>query len=154
MNIGKTIRKFRRNTRAISPVIATLLMIAIAVVASLVTYAWVMGYMNFTTEKTGKAIQIQSIAQQGTGQKLFTVYVQNVGDSALALSNTNSVFINGAVSTPASTWSSSSLTLNKGDTASYNATGASLSSGVQSITFKVTTTDGTFSQITQQFTIA
>jgi archaeal type IV pilus assembly protein PilA len=152
MKFGKTIRNFRKDVRAISPVIATLLMIAIAVVASLVTYAWVMGYMNFTTEKTGKAIQIQSISQQNAGGKVFTVYVQNVGDSALALSNTNSVFINGAVSTPASTWSS--LTLNKGDTASYNATGATLSSSVQSITFKVTTTDGTFSQITQQFTIA
>ena len=58
MHIRKTIRKFRRNARAISPVIATLLMIAIAVVASLVTYAWVMGYMNFTTEKTGKAIKL------------------------------------------------------------------------------------------------
>jgi flagellin-like protein len=150
MNIGKNIRKFRRNMRAISPVIATLLMIAIAVVASLVTYAWVMGYMNFTTEKTGKAIQIQSIAQNAVGGKAFTVYVQNVGDSAIALSNANSVFINGAAST-GGTWSS--LTLNKGDTASYVATGV-LSAGVQSITFKVTTTDGTFSQMTQQFTIA
>src|SRR5674476_26833 len=151
MNIGKTIRKFRRNMRAISPVIATLLMIAIAVVASLVTYAWVMGYMNFTTEKTGKAIQIQSVAQQSAGAKVFTLYVQNVGDSAIALTNANSVFINGAVSTPAGTWSS--LTLNKCDTAYYTATGAGLGPGVQSITFKVTTTDGTFSQITQQFTI-
>lgn len=151
MNFVKKLRNFRKDMRAISPVIATLLMIAIAVVASLVTYAWVMGYMNFTTEKTGKAIQIQSIAQQSAGGKAFTVYVQNVGDSALALSNSNSVFINGAVSTPAGTWSSP--TLNKGDTASYTATGASLSSGVLSITFKVTTTDGTFSQITQQFTI-
>ena len=62
MNFRKIKRNFRRNTKAISPVIATLLMIAIAVVASLVTYAWVMGYMNFTTEKTGKAIQIQSVS--------------------------------------------------------------------------------------------
>jgi archaeal type IV pilus assembly protein PilA len=151
MNIGKSIRKFRRNMHAISPVIATLLMIAIAVVASLVTYAWVMGYMNFTTEKTGKAIQIQSIAQNAVGGKAFTVYVQNVGDSPIALSSSNSVFINGAVSTPAGAWSS--LTLNKGDTAYYTATGSGLATGVQSITFKVTTTDGTFSQITQQFTI-
>ena len=66
MNIGKSIRKFRRNTRAISPVIATLLMIAIAVVASLVTYAWVMGYMSFTTNKTGLAIQIQSVSPGST----------------------------------------------------------------------------------------
>jgi archaeal type IV pilus assembly protein PilA len=151
MNFGKKVRNFRRDMRAISPVIATLLMIAIAVVASLVTYAWVMGYMNFTTEKTGKAIQIQSIAQNSAGGKVFTIYVQNVGDSAIALTNANSVFINGAVSNPAGTWNS--LTLNKGDTASYTATGASLTSGVQSVTFKVTTTDGTFSQMTQQFTI-
>ena len=79
MNIGKSIRKFRRNTRAISPVIATLLMIAIAVVASLVTYAWVMGYMSFQTNKTGLAIQIQSVSQTGT------VYVQNVGDGVVKL---------------------------------------------------------------------
>ncbi len=151
MNLGKRFRNFRKDTRAISPVIATLLMIAIAVVASLVTYAWVMGYMNFTTEKTGKSIQIQSISYPSAGGQAFTVYVQNVGDSALALSNANSVFINGAVSTPAGTWSTT--TLNKGDTASYTATAVGLATGVQSVTFKVTTTDGTFSQMTQQFTI-
>jgi archaeal type IV pilus assembly protein PilA len=148
MNIGKTIRKFRRNTRAISPVIATLLMIAIAVVASLVTYAWVMGYMNFTTEKTGKAIQIQSISYPTTGGSVFTVYVQNVGDSDLTLS---SVFINGAAAT--GSWTPSSALL-KGNTASMLATATgSLGTGGQSITIKVTSTDGTFSQITQQFTI-
>jgi archaeal type IV pilus assembly protein PilA len=92
MNIGKQIRKFRRNMRAISPVIATLLMIAIAVVASLVTYAWVMGYMNFQTEKTGKAIQIQSVANSTTA---IDIYVQNVGDSAVEF-NSQSVYVDGA----------------------------------------------------------
>ncbi len=88
MKFGKTIRNFRKDVRAISPVIATLLMIAIAVVASLVTYAWVMGYMNFTTEKTGKAIQIQSVSYRYGGPiDVFTIYVQNVGDSDLQLSN-------------------------------------------------------------------
>ena len=149
MNFRK-INKFRRNVRAISPVIATLLMIAIAVVASLVTYAWVMGYMNFTTEKTGKAIQIQSVSYPTTGGDVFTVYVQNVGDSDVKLSNTNSVFINGAVAT--GSWSPS-VDLGKGSTASIAATYAGLLDGVQSVTIKVTTTDGTFSQITQQFTI-
>jgi flagellin-like protein len=149
MNIGKTIRKFRKNTRAISPVIATLLMIAIAVVASLVTYAWVMGYMNFTTEKTGKAIQIQSVSYSGTSGDVFTVYVQNVGDSDVLLSSDNSVFVNGVVAE--GTWSSTTLT--KGNTVSIPATASGLIAGVQQITIKVTTTDGTFSQITQQFTI-
>ena len=82
MNFAKNIRKFRKNARAISPVIATLLMIAIAVVASLVTYAWVMGYMNFQTEKTGKAIQIQSVVKfNNIATDKLTIYVQNVGDS-------------------------------------------------------------------------
>ena len=79
MNFKKIKRNFRKDIRAISPVIATLLMIAIAVVASLVAYAWVMGYMGFTTDKAGKAIQIQSVEQLGA------VYVQNVGDGTVTL---------------------------------------------------------------------
>jgi archaeal type IV pilus assembly protein PilA len=150
MNIEKRIRNFRRNTRAISPVIATLLMIAIAVVASLVTYAWVMGYMNFTTEKTGKSIQIQSVSYNPSGD-VFTIYVQNVGDTDVQLPTTNAanIFINGAV---ANNIGGNVATLTKGSTVTL--TGAmSLTPGVQTVTIKVTTTDGTFSQITQQFTI-
>jgi flagellin-like protein len=62
----RTTTKFKRSVKAISPVIATLLMIAIAVVASLVVYAWVTGYMGNTTDKAGKAIQIQSTSRDGT----------------------------------------------------------------------------------------
>ncbi len=150
MNFGKTIRKFRRNTRAISPVIATLLMIAIAVVASLVTYAWVMGYMNFTTEKTGKAIQIQSVSY-APATHIFTVYVQNVGDTDVQFPTANAanIFINGAVANPIT---GNVATLAKGSTVTLTGTMA-LTPGVQSVTIKVTTTDGTFSQTTQQFTI-
>jgi flagellin-like protein len=155
MNIGKNIRKFRRNMRAISPVIATLLMIAIAVVASLVTYAWVMGYMNFTTEKTGKSIQIQSVSYNPTGD-VFTVYVQNVGDSDLQFSSANFMFVNGGAAgsqTIASGTTGSPATLVKGNTATLTGSMTTLAAGVQSVTIKVTTMDGTFSQITQQFTI-
>ena len=96
MNFGKNIRKFRRNMRAISPVIATLLMIAIAVVASLVTYAWVMGYMNFTTEKTGKAIQIQSVSYDTTAECNLLFMCRTLVTHMFSLAITNSVFINGA----------------------------------------------------------
>ena len=155
MNFGKKVRNFRKNARAISPVIATLLMIAIAVVASLVTYAWVMGYMNFTTEKTGKAIQIQSVSYNPTGD-VFTVYVQNVGDSDLQFSTANFMFVNGGGATAqtiASGTTGNPATLAKGNTATITGSMASLVPGVQSVTIKVTTMDGTFSQITQQFTI-
>ena len=151
MNFGKTIRKFRRNMRAISPVIATLLMIAIAVVASLVTYAWVMGYMNFTTAKTGKAIQIQSVSYNPTGD-VFTIYVQNVGDSPIQFPTVTpaNIFINGQVATAIT---GNVATLNQGSTVTLTGAMTTLTPGVQSVTIKVTTTDGTFSQITQQFTI-
>ena len=85
----KKITKFRRSVKAISPVISVLLMIAIAVAASLVAYAWVMGYMDFTTTKVGKAIQIQSVS--GTTN---TVYVQNVGDSDVVLTD---LYVNGVL---------------------------------------------------------
>jgi hypothetical protein len=100
--------------------------------------------------KSGKAIQIQSISYPSTGGQAFTIYVQNVGDSDIIFSNTNSVFINGAAAT--GTWTMTTLAM--GNTASYVAiSSATLPTGVQSITFKVMTTDGTFSQVTQQFTI-
>jgi flagellin-like protein len=152
MNIGKSIRKFRRNARAISPVIATLLMIAIAVVASLVTYAWVMGYMSFTQEKTGRAIQIQSVT-------ISTIYVQNVGDSAVSFGATNAVFLNGAAVPYIITYPTTTGSLLKGETASIVAGTTAIppvatTFGVTnpgSNTFKVTTLDGTFSQVTKTF---
>lgn len=160
MNFSKSIRKFRKEAKAISPVIATLLMIAIAVVASLVTYAWVMGYMNFQTEKTGKAIQIQSVTYDGNvsltdEDDKFTIYVQNVGDSDVTLT---SVYINGALATAAYAPAASGdlpATDTATITANTNVSGNSgqLADGVQQVTIKVVTADGTFSEVTKQFTI-
>jgi|WetSurMetagenome_2_1015567.scaffolds.fasta_scaffold449397_1 archaeal type IV pilus assembly protein PilA len=147
MNIGKNIRKFRRNIHAISPVIATLLMIAIAVVASLVTYAWVMGYMNFTTEKTGKAIQIQSVSNQ-TAVNTLTLYVQNVGNSPVTFT-AQSVFINGAL---AASDAATNPTLAAGATKTIVATFAQTAGTVSfTVDLKVTTQDGTFSSMTKTF---
>jgi archaeal type IV pilus assembly protein PilA len=142
MNFAKNIRKVRRNVRAISPVIATLLMIAIAVVASLVTYAWVMGYMNFQTEKTGKAIQIQSVSNQTS---TLTIYVQNVGDSVVKFTP-QSVFINGAQVS-----SNATSTLAAGSTNALVAQFPNPGTTSFTVDIKVTTEDGTFSTVTKTF---
>ncbi len=145
MNFKKIRKNLRRNTKGISPVIATLLMIAIAVVASLVTYAWVMGYMNFTTAKTGQAIQIQSAANSTATQQL-SIYVQNVGNSAVSIS---SVYING---TMVSITSDSSPTLGQGSTTTIVVPNAQPAGTMSySLDIKVTTTSGTYSEITQSF---
>ena len=67
-------RKIRKNIKAISPIISMLLMIAIAVVASLVVYAWVMGYIGYQTGKTGDAVQIQSVTFTSTRRYSGTVH--------------------------------------------------------------------------------
>lgn len=120
-------------------------MIAIAVVASLVTYAWVMGYMNFQTEKTGKAIQIQSVSNSSAAQTM-TIYVQNTGDSAVVF---NSVFVNGTLVTPTS---NSAPTLAAGATATIVIPNPQ-PAGTVSYTadLKVTTNDGTYATMHKAF---
>ena len=134
----KQIRKFRRNAKAISPIISTLLLIAIAVVAALVTYAWVMGYIGFQTGKTGQAIQIQSESLSGTQ----AIYVENVGTGKVAF-NDPCLYINGAAVT---TGASSGTTYGPGSTATLPFT-YTFTSG-QSYTLKVTSVDGSFNQVT------
>ncbi len=136
-------RKFRKNLKAISPIISVLLMIAIAVVASLVVYAWVMGYIGYQTGKTGDSVQIQSVNM--AGDSLTTVYLQNVGSTTVTVNPF--VFVNGveytATLTPAGA-------LNEGSTQAITlTTPLALTSG-QMYTIKATVTGGTYGQITQQ----
>jgi flagellin-like protein len=146
MNFERKARNLRRDMRAISPVIATLLMIAIAVAASLVTYAWVMGYMNFQTEKTGKAIQIQSVSSNTDGT--LNLYVQNVGNSPVTFT-AQSVFINGTLATSDA---ATNPTLAVGSTKTIIATLPQAPGSVSfTVNLKVTTQDGTFSTITKTF---
>ncbi len=91
----RKITKIRRSVRAISPIIATLLLIAIAVVASLVAYAWIMGYIGAKTSKAGNGIQIQSFTTSGN----LVVYVQNTGLGTVHLSHDGSVYVNNVLYT-------------------------------------------------------
>ncbi len=132
----KRTTQVKRSIRAISPVIATLLMIAIAVVASLVAYAWVMGYMGGTTAKAGNAIQIQSIALDPTDH--LVVYVQNVGQGDVVL---DSGYVNSA-----SAAQSLSMPLTQGETGVVTTTYTVTSD--TPVLIKIVTTDGTFAQYT------
>ena len=90
--IMRNITKIRRSVKAISPVISVLLLIAIAVVASLVAYAWVMGYMGNNTSKSGNSINIQNINYKD--QQNLIIYVQNTGQSTVHLKQDTSVYVN------------------------------------------------------------
>jgi len=140
----KKINKIRKNVKAISPVISVLLMIAVAVVASLVAYAWVMGYMNFQTAKTGQAIQIQSVQFTGSAPAVSKVYVQNVGDGVVTLDN-NCLYVEGiqyavTIDDPS---------LSNGETATLTVTIPPTFDSGNMISIKVTTLGGTYSEISK-----
>lgn len=148
MNFLKKIRKLRRDVRAISPIISTLLLIAIAVVAALVTYAWVMGYIGFQTNKAGNAIQIQSVTftgTAGTSGSVNAVYVQNVGNSAISIVNNQCLYVNGQLQTSAA----SLTTVPAQSTTTITASGATSYPSGTVLTIKVTTGDGTYNQVTE-----
>jgi flagellin-like protein len=132
----KRITKFKRSIRAISPVIATLLMIAIAVIASIIVYAWVTGYMGNTTNKSGNAILIQSLTVDQDSN--LVAYVQNVGQGDVVL---DSGYVNGDLVAQ-----SLSISLTKGSTAAVTTT--YLVTSEASLTIKIVATDGTFGQFT------
>ncbi len=138
----RNITKFKRSIKGISPVISVLLMIAIAVVASLVAYAWVMGYMNFQTDKVGEAIQIPSYAEGVTADNLqMRIYVQNTGQGSVTVGN---VYINDA---QVQILSPADLKIDAGETKELTVQlNAPWHAGDQ-VKIKVTTTGGTFMEV-------
>jgi flagellin-like protein len=133
----KNLRKCRK---AVSPVISVLLMIAVAVAASLITYAWVMGYLGSTTGKVGKAIQIQSMAHTSDGS--LTVWVQNVGTGPVVL---DSLYVNGMLQGS----SGRGVDLPVNNTQPLAAEWQSAWAAPNTVDVKVVTTDGTFIEATQ-----
>jgi flagellin-like protein len=133
-------RSLRKHKKAVSPVLSVLLMIAVAVAASLVTYAWVMGYLGNTTSKVGKAIQIQSMAKTGTDE--LSVWVQNVGDGPVKL---DSLYVNGVLKL-----SGQDIDLPKGNTTVLKTTDYdSAWNPPNTVKVKVVCNDGTFIEATQ-----
>jgi archaeal type IV pilus assembly protein PilA len=59
-------RKSLRSKRAISPILATLLLIVIAVAAIVVTYAWIMTYMSGAQQQAGVVLFKENVRFFGT----------------------------------------------------------------------------------------
>ena len=68
-----------KSKKAISPILATLLLIVIAVAAIVVTYAWVMTYMGSTTQQAGFLPYKANVA---FGSNSIAVDIGNSGTSS------------------------------------------------------------------------
>ena len=72
------------NRKGISPIIAVLLLVIIAVAAAVLTYLWVLGYIGTVQQQGGtqplqERIKIEGVEVAGNGT-LTAVYVRNIGD--------------------------------------------------------------------------
>jgi flagellin-like protein len=74
-------KKIIHYRKAITPILATLLLVVIAVAAIAVTYAWIMMYMNNTTNQAGIDLQKDAVNWQTGPPEKIVVYVRNRGIS-------------------------------------------------------------------------
>ena len=91
MKIGK----FRVSKKAVSPVIATLLMIAVAVAASVIVYVWSAGLLGTLMGGGGAQVKEQIIVEAydwGTLGSL-KLYIRNVGSTEVTIAQ---VYVGGA----------------------------------------------------------
>jgi len=68
-----------KSKKAISPILATLLLIVIAVAAIVVTYAWVMTYMSAQTGQAGVLLTKDSVSWPNS--TAIILYIRNTGTS-------------------------------------------------------------------------
>jgi flagellin-like protein len=134
--------------RGVSPVIATLLLIVIAVAAAVLAYIWITGYMGTLQAQAGaqqvqERIKIEGVKVDTGGQ--ITIYIRNIGDVAVTIDSVYLLDSSGKVLTTGTPPTTGISPGNAGTaTASYN-----IQSGYTYIV-KVVTTRGT--EATYQFT--
>ncbi len=103
------IRKFKKNSKALSPVVASIILIAVTVAVSVVVAAW-MGGMTIGLMGSAEQISISNVAFPDANT--IQVLVQNSGGTQGTIS---SAFINGVaatVATPVGVAKSSQTTIN------------------------------------------
>jgi len=113
-------RMYKTTSRkAISPVLATLLLIVITVVAGLIVYAWIMDYFG---TRVGKELMITHIdfkpgedpPDWGGGNEIITIYIKNTGTVTIVWSEVYVEFPDGT------TVEEPNLSIEPGETESYS----------------------------------
>jgi flagellin-like protein len=125
----------------VSPVIATLLLIVIAVAAAVLAYIWIIGYQGTLTQQASTAqlqerIKIEAVQYSGG---TLTVYVRNIGDVNVKI---DALYVIDKTGTIIGSRMNVGLNLDPGQVNYGTVSGISLSSG-ETYTVKAVTTKGT-----------
>jgi flagellin-like protein len=162
----------QRGKKAVSPVLATLMMVAVAVALSVIIFTWSQGFLSQTGEAAQSGQQAQNIAAQSgiliesatfdVSDKYAIVYVRNVGATSIDIGTVL------ATGKPGQGFQTSSTTaqfdedldgnfgesdedglgISKGSAVAIKITGLSGLAHGDVVTFKITTKVGTFAQAT------
>jgi archaeal type IV pilus assembly protein PilA len=130
----KSFRNIKKNAKALSPVVASIILIAVTVAVSVVVAAW-MGGMSVGLMGNAEQGTITNLDVSGSGNQIIAT-VQNTGNAKITLTTS---YINGAVTNS----TAYPLTVAKGATMSIALTqaGLTLTSGTD-YTVKMTTSKG------------
>ena len=99
----RTITKLRRSTRALSPIFATLILIAIAVIAGIVVYMFTSGFIGSLTGQSAtgqEKVAVQSASGSGTAVTCYAQYVaggSNIAINGAIIRDSNGATIQGTV---------------------------------------------------------
>ncbi len=115
-------RKILNSKKAISPILATLLLIVIAVAAIVVTYAWISTYMGTTTQQAGVLLYKANVNffTDGVTKKIAI----DIGNSGTSNTQILQVYIGTSATSATSqtTTPATPIPLNAGAIASFNVT--------------------------------
>lgn len=75
-------RSIFKSKMGISPILATLLLIVIAVSAVIVTYAWVMTFTGSTTSQAGAVLTVENVRFYDSSGKKVDIIIRNSGTAS------------------------------------------------------------------------
>jgi len=134
----------RMNKKGVSPIIATLLLIVIAVAAAVVTYAFVTGFIGTAggQAQTSGQMSVDSVSASASGGTV-TVWLRNSGTKVLDMNTaTAAMYVNNVKCTFAG-----ATAFPVGSVQQYNVTGVTgLTAGVSG-QLRIVATDGTPVQV-------
>lgn len=116
--------KILKSRKGISPILATLLLIVIAVAAVIVTYAWVMTFTGTQTQQAGAVLQVVNKYFNSTSPKSIQITLLNSGTADAKIAD---VYVGESAST-----------LVKQTSVSYNPSSKIVSANGKSIVITIT----------------
>lgn len=117
-----SLKKIFKSKKAISPILATLLLIVIAVAAIVVTYAWLTTYMDSTTQQAGVLPYKANVnfIEEGGVKKIAI----DIGNSGISNTRIVGTYVGASSSTTQSlsTTPATPISLSAGSIVSFNVT--------------------------------